>query len=592
MSTTQIPGRQTDQRKTATLLGSEWLIDFVAIAFLWSVAVLIVNPIGNFPLNDDWAMATTVKRLVEDGLYRPSGWTGMPLITQTLWGALFCIPFGFSFTALRFSTLVISLTGVFGTYCLIRQLRRSRLVGILCALTLGCNPIYFALSNTFMTDVPFTTLVILAALFFVRFLQKGSDRDLLIGTAFAVAATLCRQLGLFVPLGFGATLLLTRGFQKRWLLRAFIPAVVSISVLAAFQHWLAATGRLPALYYDKSGKLLSVLSHPLRLPLNFAYYGWSILMYLGCFLLPVTIYVALTRRHGERYSRLSSLARFALLLFLAASVVRFIVVPSLMPVHNNVIIRQGIGPPTLKDTQDLHLDHLPGLPVGFWLVVTGLSLLGAGLLILDATTFIFGRFTKPKFDPTNADRVLGTFFLICTVAYLLPLLISGFFDRYLVPILPFLAAFAVVSLPEPSYRLARAPLIASMLLILGSGIFAIAGTRDYLEWNRTRWIALEALLSREHARPQDVDGGFEFNGWYSYESFGKTNWWVVKDTYALSFGEMEGYEPKTQYTYSNWMPPRIGKIFVMKRKSGSPKDGEGAEGSGKRDPSNAYELNP
>src|SRR6266850_6812147 len=116
MSTTQIPGRQIDQRKTATLLRSDWLVDFVAIAFLWSVAVVIVNPIGNFPLNDDWAMATTVKRLVEDGIYRPSGWTGMPLITQTLWGALFCIPFGFSFTALRFSTLAISLTGVFGTY--------------------------------------------------------------------------------------------------------------------------------------------------------------------------------------------------------------------------------------------------------------------------------------------------------------------------------------------------------------------------------------------------------------------------------------------------------------------------------------------
>ena len=46
-----------------------------------------------------------VQNLVEKGDWRPTGFTAMPLITQSLWGAIFCPPPGFSFNALRFSTL-------------------------------------------------------------------------------------------------------------------------------------------------------------------------------------------------------------------------------------------------------------------------------------------------------------------------------------------------------------------------------------------------------------------------------------------------------------------------------------------------------
>jgi hypothetical protein len=46
-----------------------------------------------------------VQGFVERGDWRPTGFTGMPLITQSLWGAVFCKAAGFSFNALRLSTL-------------------------------------------------------------------------------------------------------------------------------------------------------------------------------------------------------------------------------------------------------------------------------------------------------------------------------------------------------------------------------------------------------------------------------------------------------------------------------------------------------
>ena len=233
-------------------------------------------------------------------------------------------------------------------------------------------------------------------------------------------------------------------------------------------------------------------------------------MYLGWFLLPITLPVILTQWFAGKSTHFSRPVRFLLFLFAAASLLRFIIVPSLMPVHNNVIIPQGIGPPTLKDTQNLHLHHLPPLPVSFWLFVTGISLLGAALLIINATSV----FSRPVPD-SNSERVIQIFFLLSALIYLAPLLMSGFFDRYLIPVLPFLAAFAVVSLPATGYRLSRAHWTIAIVFVLISGIFAIAGTRDYLEWNRTRWIAAKDLLARQQVSPQKVDGGFEFNGWYS-----------------------------------------------------------------------------
>ncbi|HLA86644.1 MAG TPA: hypothetical protein VJL10_01350, partial [Anaerolineales bacterium] len=61
---------------------------------MWLLLVLFVNPVGKFPLNDDWSYARAVQSLVEHGHLELTGFTSMPLIAQALWGALFCLPFG------------------------------------------------------------------------------------------------------------------------------------------------------------------------------------------------------------------------------------------------------------------------------------------------------------------------------------------------------------------------------------------------------------------------------------------------------------------------------------------------------------------
>jgi hypothetical protein len=88
----------------------------VVLTAAWVLAIVLVHPSGDFPINDDWSYVETVRRLVERGEWRLNAWTSMPLATQMLWGWLFSQPAGASFTALRLSTLVLAWALTLGTF--------------------------------------------------------------------------------------------------------------------------------------------------------------------------------------------------------------------------------------------------------------------------------------------------------------------------------------------------------------------------------------------------------------------------------------------------------------------------------------------
>jgi len=554
-------------------LRSAAAIDMLAIAFFWCISLIIVNPTGNFPLNDDWSFGIAVRHLIEDGDFRPTGWTSMPLISQVLWGAIFCIPAGFSFDALRLSTLTLSLLGILGAYLLMRELRQPRWLAVMVALTLGFNPIYYALSNTFMTDIPFTAILILASLFFLRSLRTGSDIDLLLGTTLAVAATLCRQLGVSVPLAFAVSLLLKRGVTSRYVMRAVIPSAVCIGSLFAFGQWLAVTGRLPELYYTHLETMLHMLTNPKMLITEFATRTCVDLLYLGWFLSPLLIFALPNIWVSHRNKAI--VVRPALLM--AAMVLLSLTLflwdrgrLSPMPIGENIITTSGIGPLTLHDTYLMHLNHMPSLPSSFWLVMTAISLIGGAFL---ATAMgVTAINLVPRLWPAkmNDNQAATTFLLLSATIYMLPLLIAGFFDRYLVPAIPFLAAAIASSSAQPPRTCTGVRPFVAAVLIGVFFVFAICGTRDYLAWNRVRWVALDDLMESRRAEPEDIDGGFEFNELHRHDPHHnlepeKSQCRVKRDTYMIAFGRIPGYTVIKEYSYRHWMPPHNGYVVVLKK---------------------------
>src|SRR4051794_14968019 len=69
------------------------LADILLIAIVWCASIALVNPFGDFPMNDDWSFAASVKHLIEHGYYDPTDWTSMTLVSHVAWGWLFCLPF-------------------------------------------------------------------------------------------------------------------------------------------------------------------------------------------------------------------------------------------------------------------------------------------------------------------------------------------------------------------------------------------------------------------------------------------------------------------------------------------------------------------
>ena len=74
----------------------------------------------------------------------------------------FTLPLGFSFTALRFSTLVLGSLGVLASYATARTAGLKPTASAIIAGLILINPLFVSLSCTFMTDVPSFALGMMA----------------------------------------------------------------------------------------------------------------------------------------------------------------------------------------------------------------------------------------------------------------------------------------------------------------------------------------------------------------------------------------------------------------------------------------------
>ncbi|HEY9296528.1 MAG TPA: glycosyltransferase family 39 protein, partial [Phormidium sp.] len=200
--------------------------DFVSIllvTIVWMAMLVLINPIGNFPLNDDWAYGWTVKMLLETGEYQLSDWTATNLLSQVVWGAIFCLPFGFSFTVLRVSTLVLGLLGVLASYGLLRELTGNFQLALLGASVIALNPVYFSSSNSFNSDVPSFSFAILSLYFIVRGLRLNSNLEVLAGILISFIAILNRQSSIVITASFGLAYLAKKGLKIKNFTVAFLP---------------------------------------------------------------------------------------------------------------------------------------------------------------------------------------------------------------------------------------------------------------------------------------------------------------------------------------------------------------------------------
>ncbi len=252
------------------------------LVLLFLFTTLLVSPVGEFSLNDDWIHAKAVQRLLEEGLYRGHPYVAATLAAQAYWATLFCKIFGFSFTVLRVSTLVLSVVGAWAMARCGLALGFSRNLALLCGALLAINPLVLNLSYSFMTDVPFLAMSILSGLFFLLALQTPSAKMIFWGSCFAAVAFFVRQFGIMLPVAFVGTVF-ALWWQKQYRVsRSMIFAFIGpwLGVIAIYLYLGTIKDAGTPIFQSIQGRvLLSAMDGLRHLPVS--------LCYMGLFALPL-----------------------------------------------------------------------------------------------------------------------------------------------------------------------------------------------------------------------------------------------------------------------------------------------------------------
>lgn len=527
----------------------------LALLAIWLAAAGLIGIGGNFPLNDDWQYAYPVRQLAEKGSLEMQGYFAPNLILQVYWGYLFCWLAGsFDFAWLRLSTLTLALLGAWAGFLLARRLGIAPALALLAAAILLFNPLYFNLSFSFMTDVPFLAAILLALLAFERYIAHHRAGWLWAAGLLSVAAYLIRQPGLVLLPAFGLWRVMEEKGHRRSLAFALLTAGAAIAIYLIYEHlakpWLGISGNfvpVSNMYLD------TILAAPLAYAAELLRKGLKTWIYLGCFGLPLLPFLGAAFRQSGLWQRRTAIplaaANLALLAFLHY-------IDKLFPFGGNILYNLGLGPELLADTYTLGLANTPRLPIQAMYAFTLLSQ-------LSATALLWVAIAGWKQLQLRQQRFFN-FLLIINLLYLPAISITSFFDRYLL-----LCIFSMLLLLLPHARMPRLWLPALLPFILFA-LFSFLATHDYLDWNRARYKAY-AWLQQQGIGIEQTDAGYEYNGFYNYhpersEIPGRSHWWVTDDAWMITFGPVPGYEKAKAFPYRRWLwGGRQEEIWVVAR---------------------------
>lgn len=545
----------TDRRPEAAV-GRRHLI---VLTIVWVAAVALVNPSGDFPVGDDWSYAYTVRALLTEHVWRLTSFSSVPLGPQILWGALFSLPAGFSFEALRMSTLVLAWSGGIAVYRLVRACGSEPVCALLAAAGMLFCPVFFSLAFTFHTDVPFLVVILWACVSTLHHVDRPRARTLWATTALFVAAVLIRHIGITVAIAAGAAIVAGVPDRRRYL-DAIVVSGVPIAAFLVFNAYVIDTAPIPLTYYD-----IGSPNHILRrgTELLFAHgalsfirtaASWSLhsSVYVGLYLLPL----AAVWWPPRWPRRLGAAALTVVILIAPGAFMWWRNHP--LPFLPNTLRNAGLGHLAISG-----VEIWPHTSTPWWGLLTIAAGISAGVVGWRALPARHVWKAPPR---ARAALVLTAGGLL---AYFAPLLmLEGIMDRYLM--LPAIFALALLTLAG-AFRAApsRGRLAAAVVLLTTVAAFDVAAVHDFNAFNRARWRAVRDLLAQGVA-PERLDGGFEVNRWLTYHqavTFGEMQEWfhpLENPAAVLSLRTAEGLRVTGTYPFPRWLGSSPGTVYVLR----------------------------
>ena len=475
--------------------------------------LLVSWPVAEMGFVDDWSYVKTAFVFARTGHIVYNGWATAILGWAIPWAALFIKLFGFSFTAVRLSTLPLAMVSVYLLHASLLRFgitARNATVG---ALTLGLSPLFLPLAASYMTDVAGLFCILLCLYLCQRAVAAQSDRTTILWLAGAaltnVAGGTVRQiawLGTLVMVPSTAWLLRKRRGVKPM---AFLLWIASVIGVLSCIRWFE---RQP---YALPEKIL-------QSPVTGAMLGHMIAELLKTFLCLalVTFPILIAWIPVQRSLSRSAKTRIAsILVALTAASIAFGYKGTLehrvMPWLGHVIGTLSIFPSTGE--------MLGSRPVTLTLstrVALSLLVIAAALTLMEQLFAKRWRGENPGVvSPNRALWMLGPF-AISYIAFLLSRALYSFiYDRYLLGLMP--VAIIFLLLLYQRWVGERLPPITIATLTLFA-LYATAATHDWFALNRARAAAV-AQIHALGVPTTSIQGGFDYDGWTQIQAAGYIN---------------------------------------------------------------------
>ncbi|CAN5522811.1 glycosyltransferase family 39 protein [soil metagenome] len=552
-------------------LGVHWSIILVLAAF-FAVAfwVPVMTPVAT---TDDWGYSRSVEILLDEGHLEVFPVVAATAVFQIVWGSLFALVIDNTLGAVRLSTLVI--VGVSGAalYDICRRIGVPASRAALAVAAYLFNPLSFVLSYSFMTDPHFAAMMIIATALTLRGIEPGEHprvRWLIAGSVAAAAAILIRQQGVLIPLSVAVFLALRGDIQRsrdgfrHLCVVGLIPAMTTLLYLM----WLRWFNGVPDVQSEFASEIGDAgIGGSLRLISTLTYFE---LMYAGFFVLPITAAALIgfppLRRRIKGYAWLLAIgwaiAACAGLVYFADTNRRMPYVPQFMG-------SGGLGPPDVRGSRP-RLFEQP-----FFDLLTALSFISVMLL---GFVLARGLSERPAGVRNGAGLVVAV--LAGQIVGVIPpsyhYLNRGYsLDRYLLPILPLIIALALWALRD-----SRFVLCIGWAMVALFGLFAAAGTRDYLHYMDATW-SVAAYAIESGARPDQVDAGAAWVGYHLYtygvdENIDRARtrdgpWWTyfygkaTDSSYVVAGRWMRGYVLVTAVPYPSLLQSERTVLLLLRR---------------------------
>lgn len=475
ISTPTSTGSETDKAEADTLAGLRrtiWIVGALAI-----ILVVIFDLGPPLAFNDDWIYAWNVQhfQLLHPHFY-PFG-TALALI-QTVWAWL--VTFGHTDQRLlRLSIVPFVLLAMYTLHRLSKKAGADKTWSAIAAVSPLTLFVFTADATTFMTDVPYVALLLMAALGAVNWSQ--GRKWIGICVLFAILTTLQRQTGVMIPVAITIVLLWRRrtlrmnpdgvGLVLLWV------GVIGAVVLPT------ASGLTP---HQQSGYITAVFSpNPVYLLTDLLFLPGMIGLGLILFL-PGLLLCARRRAKVDRTR----------LLVLAVAVWELLVLAragDLFP--GNVFTIYGFN----------SAESIQGKPFLFPVPLY----LGVEIAALSALMLFLWRWRAWWPNKTGS---IGTLLIVLSITQFLPLAFVQYlaFDRYYLPVILLLVPLAARAASQAT-RPVLAVRLALVLSVVSIGLYAI-GEQDYQAWQVARNHA--ACLAYQYALPIEVNAGYEANAVY------------------------------------------------------------------------------